>query len=143
MAFGRRSPNVVAALSKQGASKLDDWVILAVSIEGTVRNGVGDSIKNGLLSIIRANITATRRSGITGWTTCLESGIKHVGKRPSEDCILRYLPGDVARPECAIRTETSILAKRFGIRVRDTHTSSKYEETIPHNPRDFGRSAVL
>ena len=62
--------DVISAL-EQGASKVNDWVILAVSSEGTVRNGVGDSIKMELLSILRVTtMTPTRLSGITDWTMC-------------------------------------------------------------------------
>ncbi len=73
--------------SSKGASKPHDWAILSVPVR-TVRNGVGDSIKMELFSILKGEQTHTRRSGITGWTTCLRFGDPNMWVRPTwEDCI--------------------------------------------------------
>ena len=133
--------NVISAL-EQGASKLDDWVILAVSSEGTVRNGVGDSIKMELLSILKGEYYDPHTSI---WYYRLDDvsevadpnmWIKaqpNLGKTVSYDTYQR----DVARAENVPSARNDILAKRFGIPCEGYTYFFKYEETIPHNPREF------
>lgn len=133
--------NVISAL-EQGASKVDDWVILAVSSEGTVRNGVGDSIKMELLSILKGEYYDPHTSI---WYYRLDDvsevadpnmWIKaqpNLGKTVSYDTYQR----DVARAENVPSARNDILAKRFGIPCEGYTYFFTYEETIPHNPREF------
>lgn len=133
--------NVISAL-EQGASKLDDWVILAVSSEGTVRNGVGDSIKMELLSILKGEYYDPHTSI---WYYRLDDvsevadpnmWIKaqpNLGKTVSYDTYQR----DVARAENVPSARNDILAKRFGIPCEGYTYFFTYEETIPHKPREF------
>ncbi len=97
--------NVICRL-QQGTSKLDDWVIL-VSIEGTVRNGVGDSIKMELLSILGEYYDPHVIFGHYRLDDVSGRG-SNMGKGPAtleEDCILRYHRGRGESRKCAIRTE--------------------------------------
>lgn len=133
--------NVISAL-EQGASKLNDWVVVAVSSEGTVRNGVGDSIKMELLSILKgeyydphSSIWYYRLDDVSevGDPNMWVKAQPNLGKTVSYDTYQR----DVARAENVPSARNDILAKRFGIPCEGYTYFFKYEETIPHNPREF------
>lgn len=133
--------DVISAL-EQGASKLNDWVILAVSSEGTVRNGIGDSIKMELLSILKGDYYDPHTSI---WYYRLDEveevadpnmWIKaqpNLGKTVSYDTYQR----DVARAENVPSARNDILAKRFGIPMEGYTYFFTYEETIPHQKREY------
>lgn len=133
--------DVISAL-EQGASKLNDWVILAVSSEGTVRNGIGDSIKMELLSILKGDYYDPHTSI---WYYRLDDveevadpnmWIKaqpNIGKTVSYDTYQR----DVARAENVPSARNDILAKRFGIPMEGYTYFFTYEETIPHQKREY------
>ena len=133
--------NVISAL-EQGASKLNNWIILAVSSEGTVRNGVGDSIKMELLSILKGEYYDPHTSiwyyrlddvAEVGDPNMWVKAQPNLGKTVSYDTYQR----DVARAENVPSARNDILAKRFGIPCEGYTYFFKYEETIPHNPREF------
>lgn len=133
--------NVISAL-EQGASKLNDWIVLAVSSEGTVRNGVGDSIKMELLSILKGeyydphtSIWYYRLDDVSevGDPNMWVKAQPNLGKTVSYDTYQR----DVNRAENVPSARNDILAKRFGIPCEGYTYFFKYEETIPHNPREF------
>ncbi len=133
--------DVISAL-EQGASKLNDWVILAVSSEGTVRNGIGDSIKMELLSILKGDYYDPHTSI---WYYRLDEveevadpnmWIKaqpNLGKTVSYDTYQR----DVARAENVPSARNDILAKRFGVPMEGYTYFFTYEETIPHQKREY------
>lgn len=133
--------DVISAL-EQGASKLNDWVILAVSSEGTVRNGIGDSIKMELLSILKGDYYDPHTSI---WYYRLDEveevadpnmWIKaqpNIGKTVSYDTYQR----DVARAENVPSARNDILAKRFGIPMEGYTYFFTYEETILHQKREY------
>lgn len=133
--------DVISAL-EQGASKVNDWVILAVSSEGTVRNGIGDSIKMELLSILKGDYYDPHTSI---WYYRLDEveevadpnmWIKaqpNIGKTVSYDTYQR----DVARAENVPSARNDILAKRFGIPMEGYTYFFTYEETIPHQKREY------
>ena len=133
--------DVISAL-EQGASKLNDWVILAVSSEGTVRNGVGDSIKMELLSILKGDYYDPHTSI---WYYRLDDvqevadpnmwmkAQPNLGKTVSYETYQR----DVARAENVPSARNDILAKRFGIPMEGYTYFFTYEETIPHHKREF------
>lgn len=133
--------DVISAL-EQGASKLNDWVILAVSSEGTVRNGIGDSIKMELLSILKGDYYDPHTSI---WYYRLDEveevadpnmWIKaqpNIGKTVSYDTYQR----DVARAENVPSARNDILAKRFGIPMEGYTYFFTYEETIPNQKREY------
>ena len=133
--------DVISAL-EQGASKLNDWVILAVSSEGTVRNGIGDSIKMELLSILKGDYYDPHTSI---WYYRLDEveevadpnmwvkAQPNLGKTVSYDTYQR----DVARAENVPSARNDILAKRFGIPMEGYTYFFTYEETIPHQKREY------
>lgn len=133
--------DVISAL-EQGASKLNDWVILAVSSEGTMRNGVGDSIKMELLSILKGDYYDPHTSI---WYYRLDDvqevadpnmwvkAQPNLGKTVSYDTYQR----DVARAENVPSARNDILAKRFGIPMEGYTYFFTYEETIPHHQREY------
>lgn len=133
--------DVISAL-EQGASKINDWVILAVSSEGTVRNGIGDSIKMELLSILKGDYYDPHTSI---WYYRLDEveevadpnmwvkAQPNLGKTVSYDTYQR----DVARAENVPSARNDILAKRFGIPMEGYTYFFTYEETIPHQKREY------
>ena len=133
--------DVISAL-EQGASKLNDWVILAVSSEGTVRNGVGDSIKMELLSILKGDYYDPHTSI---WYYRLDD-VQEVADpnmwvkaQPNLDKTVSYdtYQRDVARAENVPSARNDILAKRFGIPMEGYTYFFTYEETIPHHQREY------
>jgi len=133
--------DVVGAI-EQGASKLDDYLILAISSEGTVRNGSGDTIKMELASILRGDYQAPH---ISIWHYKLDD-VEEVADpgtwlkaNPNLGQTVTYdvYHLDVERAEKAPASRNDILAKRFGIPMEGYTYFFTYEETIPHRPREF------
>lgn len=133
--------DVVGAI-EQGASKLDDYLIVAISSEGTVRNGSGDTIKMELASILKGDYEAPH---ISIWHYKLDE-IEEVGDpskwikaNPNLGLTVTYdvYHLDVERAEKAPASRNDILAKRFGIPTEGFTYFFTYEETMPHRPRDF------
>lgn len=133
--------DVVGAI-EQGASKLEDYVIVAISSEGTVRNGSGDTIKMELASILKGDYEAPH---VSIWHYKLDD-IEEVGDpstwlkaNPNLGMTVTYdtYHLDVERAEKAPAARNDILAKRFGIPTEGFTYFFTYEETLPHRPRDF------
>ncbi len=133
--------DVIGAI-EQGASKVDDYIIVAISSEGTVRNGAGDTIKMELMKILKGEYIAPHTSV---WWYKLDSvdevadpemWIKanpNLGKTVSYDTYQK----DVERAEQAPAARNDILAKRFGLPMEGYTYYFTYEETLPHRRRDF------
>lgn len=135
--------DVVGAI-EQGASKMDDYLIVAISSEGTVRNGSGDTIKMELASILRGEYQAPH---ISIWHYKLDD-LEEVGDpatwlkaNPNLGITVTYetYQLDVERAEKAPAARNDILAKRFGIPMEGLTYFFTYEETIPHRSREFWR----
>ena len=135
--------DVIGAI-EQGASKIDDYFILASSSEGTVRNGAGDTIKMELMDILKGEY---ENPHVSIWYYKLDSidevadpsmWIKanpNLGKTVSYETYQL----DVERAENAPASRNDILAKRFGIPMEGYTYFFTYEETLPHRKRDFWR----
>ena len=133
--------DVVGAV-EQGASKVDDYLIVATSSEGTVRNGSGDTIKMELMDILKGEYTNPH---VSIWWYKLDS-VDEVG---DPDMWLKANPNlgktvtyetyqlDVERAEKAPAVRNDILAKRFGLPMEGYTYYFTYEETLPHRKRDF------
>lgn len=133
--------DVVGAV-EQGASKLDDFLIVAISSEGTVRNGSGDTIKMELADILKGDYQAPH---VSIWHYKLDD-VEEV-KEPA--MWLKANPNlgktvtyetyqlDVERAEKAPASRNDILAKRFGIPMEGYTYFFTYEETLTHRARDF------
>lgn len=135
----------IAAI-EQGAAKVDDYLILAVSSEGTIRNGVGDTIKMELMSILKGDYVNPH---VSIWYYKLDS-IDEVNKpemwlkaNPNLGRTVTYetYQLDVERAEKAPATRNDILAKRFGIPLEGYTYFFPYEETLPHPHRDYWQMA--
>ena len=134
--------DVVGAI-EQGAAKVDDWLIVAVSSEGTVRNGSGDTIKMELAKILKNEY---RNPHVSIWWYKLDS-IDEVGRpemwlkaNPNLDKTVTYetYQQDVDRAEQAPAAKNDILAKRFGIPLEGYTYYFTYEETLPQaRKRDY------
>ena len=133
--------DVIGAI-EQGASKLDDYLIVAMSSEGTVRNGSGDTIKMELMEILRGDYINPH---VSIWYYRLDD-ISEVSKpemwpkaNPNIGKTVTYetYQLDVERAEKAPATRNDILAKRFGIPMEGYTYFFTYEETIPHRRKDF------
>lgn len=133
--------DVIGAL-EQGASKNDDYLIVAISSEGTVRNGSGDTIKMELASILKGEYPNPH---VSIWWYKLDD-VKEVGDpskwlkaNPNLEKTVTYetYQLDVERAEKAPAARNDILAKRFGIPMEGFTYFFTYEETIPHRKRDF------
>lgn len=133
--------DVVGAV-EQGASKLDDYLIVAISSEGTVRNGSGDTIKMELADILKGDYLAPHISiwhykldeleEVNDPATWLKAN-PNLGKTVTYETY--HL--DVERAEKAPAARNDILAKRFGIPMEGYTYFFTYEETLPHRPREF------
>ena len=135
--------DVVGAI-EQGASKLDDYLIVAVSSEGTVRNGSGDTIKMELAEILKGEYSAPH---VSIWHYKLDS----LDEVAQPEMWLKANPNlgktvtyetyqlDVERAEKAPASRNDILAKRFGIPMEGYTYFFTYEETIPHRRQSFWR----
>ena len=138
---GDTREDVIGAL-EQGASKNDDYLIVAISSEGTARNGVGDTIKMELMDILKGEYYAPH---ISIWYYKLDSvdevnnpemWIKanpNIGKTVSYETYQL----DVERAEKVPAARNDILAKRFGIPTEGYTYFFTYEETLVHKRRDF------
>ena len=133
--------DVIGAL-EQGASKNDDYLIIAVSSEGTVRNGVGDTIKLELMNILKGEYINPH---VSIWWYQLDD-IDEVGNpnmwikaNPNIGKTVSYetYQLDVERAEKAPAARNDILAKRFGLPMEGYTYFFSYEETLPHRRRDF------
>lgn len=127
---------------EQGASKNDNYLIVATSSEGTVRNGSGDSIKMELLQILRGEYINPH---VSIWYYCLDSidEVAHpelwLKANPNLGKTVSYevYQLDVERAEKAPATRNDILAKRFGIPLEGYTYYFTYEETLMHRPQNF------
>ena len=138
---GDTREDVIGAI-EQGSSKLDDYLIVATSSEGTVRNGVGDTIKMELMDILKGKYRAPH---ISIWYYRLDD----VSEVADEEMWLKANPNlgitvsyevyerDVERAENAPAARNDILAKRFGIPMEGYTYFFTYEETKPHRRHDF------
>ena len=133
--------DVIGAI-EQGASKLDNYLIIAMSSEGTVRNGSGDSIKMELMSILRGEYDNPH---VSIWYYKLDDVEEindprmWVKANPNLGYTVSFetYQLDVERAEKAPAARNDILAKRFGIPMEGYTYYFTYEETIPHRHRDF------
>ena len=133
--------DVIGAI-EQGSSKIDDYLIVAVSSEGTVRAGAGDTIKMELMSILKGDFVAPH---ISIWHYKLDSidevadPSKWVKAQPNLGKTVTYETYhlDVERAEKAPASRNDILAKRFGLPMEGYTYYFTYEETIPHRPQKF------
>lgn len=133
--------DVIGAL-EQGASKNDDYLIVAISSEGTVRNGSGDTIKMELSKILRGEYTNPH---VSIWWYKLDNieevndpemwlkANPNIGKTVTPEVYQL----DVERAEQNPSARNDILAKRFGIPLEGYTYYFTYEETIPHRKRDY------
>ena len=132
----------VVGAAEQGASKNDDYLIIAISSEGTVRNGPGDTIKMELMDILKGEYINPH---VSIWWYKLDSidevsdpsmwlkANPNLGKTVSYETYQL----DVERAEKAPATRNDILAKRFGIPMEGYTYYFTYEETLPHRRRDY------
>lgn len=133
--------DVIGAI-EQGASKINDWLIVAMSSEGTVRNGAGDTIKMELLDILRGVYQAPHVSifyyklddvAEVADPATWPKAQPNIGKTVSYETYQL----DVERAEKAPASRNDILAKRFGLPMEGYTYFFTYEETIPHRYREF------
>lgn len=133
--------DVVGAI-EQGASKLDDYIIVATSSEGCVRNGSGDTIKMELADILKGEYVNPH---VSIWWYKLDSieevndPSKWLKANPNIGKTVSYetYQLDVERAEKAPAARNDILAKRFGIPMEGYTYFFTYEETLPHRKREF------
>ena len=132
----------VIGTAEQGASKNEDWLIIATSSEGTVRNGPGDTIKMELLDILKGDYINPH---VSIWWYALDD-IDEVNKpemwikaNPNLGKTVTYetYQLDVERAEKAPASRNDILAKRFGIPMEGYTYFFSYEEPLPHRRQDF------
>lgn len=138
---GDTREDVIGAI-EQGASKVDDYLIVATSSEGTVRNGSGDTIKMELMDILKGDYINPH---VSIWHYKLDS----IDEVADPDMWLKANPNigktvsyevyqlDVERAEKAPAARNDILAKRFGIPMEGYTYYFTYEETLPHRKRDY------
>lgn len=133
--------DVIGAI-EQGASKVDDYLIVATSSEGTVRNGAGDTIKMELMNILKGDYFNPH---VSIWWYKLDS-VDEVGypemwmkANPNLGKTVTYevYQLDVERAENAPAARNDILAKRFGLPMEGYTYYFTYEETLPHRKRVF------
>ena len=132
----------IVGAAEQGASKNDDYLIVAISSEGTVRNGSGDTIKMELMNILKGEYINPH---VSIWWYKLDD----IDEVANPDMWLKANPNlgktvsyetyqlDVDRAEKAPATRNDILAKRFGIPCEGYTYYFTYEETLPHRKRDY------
>lgn len=138
---GDTREDVIGAI-EQGASKIDDYLIVAISSEGTVRNGIGDTIKMELMDILKGEYVNPH---VSIWYYKLDD----VNEVADPDMWIKANPNigktvsyetyqlDVERAENAPAARNDILAKRFGIPMEGYTYFFTYEETLPHRRKDF------
>lgn len=124
---------------EQGAAKVDGWLIVAISSEGTVRNGAGDNIKMELMKILRGEYDAPR-------TSIFYYRLDELAEVNDPNMWIKANPNlgrtvsyetyheEVERAEQAFSARNDILAKRFGIPMEGYTYFFTYEETQPHKP---------
>lgn len=133
--------DVVGAI-EQGASKVDDYLIVATSSEGTVRNGPGDTMKMELMDILKGKYFNPH---VSIWWYRLDDikeindPSKWIKANPNIGKTVSYevYQQEVERAENAPATRNDILAKRFGIPMEGYTYYFTYEETIPHKRHEF------
>ena len=133
--------DVIGAI-EQGASKNDDYLIVAISSEGTVRNGSGDTIKMELMDILKGDYINPH---VSIWWYKLDDidevaePDKWIKANPNLGKTVSYevYQQDVERAEKAPAARNDILAKRFGIPMEGYTYFFTYEETLPHRRRDY------
>ena len=133
--------DVVGAI-EQGASKLDDYLIVATSSEGTIRNSSGDTIKMELMDILKGDYINPHVSiwwyklddiqEVNDPSTWLKAN-PNLGKTVTYETYQL----DVERAEKAPAARNDILAKRFGLPMEGFTYFFAYEDTLPHRRRDF------
>lgn len=137
--------NPITAI-EQGAAKVDDYLIVAISSEGTVRNGIGDSIKMDLMKILRGEDGAYEPN-VSIWWYKLDS-LDEVGDpskwakaNPNLGTTVKYetYEKEVRQAERDPATRNDILAKRFGIPTEGYTYYFTYDETRKHRRREFWR----
>lgn len=140
---GETREDVIGAI-EQGASKIDDYLIVAISSEGTVRNGIGDTIKMELMSILKGEYVNPH---ISIWYYRLDD-MNEVANpemwpkaNPNIGMTVSYetYQLDVERAEKAPASRNDILAKRFGIPMEGYTYFFTYEETLVHKFREYWR----
>lgn len=133
--------DVIGAI-EQGCTKLPDYLIIAMSSEGTIRNGVGDSIKMELMSILKGDYYAPH---VSIWHYKMDS-VEEISDpslwrkaNPNLGLTVQYeaYQLDVERAENVPSTRNDILAKRFGIPMEGYTYFFTYEETQPHRPQSY------
>lgn len=136
---GDTRENVITAL-QQGASKFEDPILVAISSEGTVRNGIGDTIKMELAAILKGDVEQWNVS-IFHYKLDDVKEVKlpemWIKANPSLGITVSYetYQADVVRAEQFPSVRNEILAKRFGLPMEGYTFYFTYEETIPHAPR--------
>lgn len=138
---GDTREDVIGAI-EQGASKIDDYLIIASSSEGTIRNGVGDTIKMELMSILKGEYQAPH---VSIWWYKLDdiSEVAHpelwIKANPNLGITVSYetYQSDVTRAENVPAARNDILAKRFGIPMEGYTYFFTYYETLPHSKKEF------
>ena len=137
--------DVIGAI-EQGASKVDDYLIVAISSEGTVRNGAGDTIKMELMDILKGDYINPH---VSIWWYKLDSidevsdpamwvkAQPNIGKTVSYETYQL----DMERAEKAPAARNDILAKRFGLPMEGYTYYFTYEETLPHRKRSYWQMA--
>lgn len=133
--------DVIGAI-EQGASKNDDYLIVAISSEGTIRNGSGDTVKMELMDILKGEYINPH---VSIWWYKLDNieevaePDKWIKANPNLGKTVTYevYQQDVERAEKAPAARNDILAKRFGIPMEGYTYFFTYEETLPHRRRDY------
>lgn len=138
---GDTKEDVIGAL-EQGCAKVDDYIIIAISSEGTVRNGSGDTIKMELMDILKGEYINPH---VSIWYYKLDS----VDEVANPDMWVKANPNigktvsyetyqlEVERAEKSPSVRNDILAKRFGIPMEGYTYYFTYEETLPHRSRTY------
>ena len=138
---GDTKEDVVGAI-EQGAAKNDDYLIVAMSSEGTVRNGVGDSIKMELMNILKGEY-------VNKHVSIFYYKLDDVQEVADPSMWMKANPNidafdawetyalEVERAEKAPAARNDILAKRFGIPAEGYTYFFSYEETLPHSKQDY------
>ena len=133
--------DVVGAI-EQGAAKVDDYLIVAISSEGTIRNSVGDDVKMELLDILKGDY-------INPHVSIFYYRLDDIAEVANPEMWLKANPNlgatvsyetyqlDVERAEAAPAARNDILAKRFGIPMEGYTYFFTYDETLPHKRRDY------
>lgn len=133
--------DVIGAL-EQGAAKLDDYLIVAMSSEGTVRNSIGDTVKMELMDILRGDYVNPH---VSIWYYKLDNidevndPAMWIKANPNLGQTVKYetYQLDVERAEKVPASRNDILAKRFGIPMEGYTYFFTYEETLTHRPVSF------